>query len=153
MQLKLETFTEENRRLKIQLGTALNAPPKKKSVANDKKSKEPMHVKDSELESEPEILSEQEDLMDSDGMNLDNNTRKRTVAFGSKFSVMNELFIQRSVFLVAKPSRASSMAPTRYSSVASKKAGVVAELYEEIPNDCHILLETNLAFQKKVWFH
>lgn len=91
--------------------------------------------------------------MNSDGADPDKNTCKRITTFGSKFSVMNEIFIQPSVFSVPKPpSHGSSLEPTRYASVASRKAGVVAEIYEEIPDDCRTLLETNLAFQKRVCF-
>lgn len=139
--------------MKTQLETG---PPKKKSLAAPslahKKSKEPALI-DSESESEPEILDQEDSLNSEDDIGMEKNTHKRIVTFGSKFSVMNELFIQPNAFLVARPSRASSLVPTRYSSTESKRAGIVAELYEEVPEDCHILLETDLAFRQTVGFH
>lgn len=106
------------------------------------------------MESEPEILEEEDESSNiEDDVGLDKNTHKRVTTFGSKFSVMNELFIQPGVFLVERPSRVSSLVPTRYNSAASKRAGIIAELYEEVSEDCHILLETNLDFRQTVSLH
>lgn len=94
-------------------------------------------------------ISASESLISDSG--LDENNRKRVVSAANKFSVMNELFLKPNVFLVARPSRKSlPQMPDRYTSSATKRAAVVAELYNELPEDHHILLETNIAFKKTV---
>ena len=95
---------------------------------------------------------EQDSIDSNSGAGLDENTRKRVVTFGSKFFVMNELFIERRSFMVARPENISSQMPARYGSLKLRRAAVVAELYEEVSKDCHILLEQNVAFRQTVCF-
>lgn len=98
-----------------------------------------------------EILDVSDDESPISDSGLDENNHKRVVSAASKFSVMNELFVKPNVFLVSRPSRkALHEMPDRYTSFESKRAAVVAELYHELPEDHHTLLENNIGFKKAV---
>ena len=82
---------------------------------------------------------------------LDMNSHRLTTSAASKFSVMNELFIQPNVFLMARPKYTIlHRRPERYATSDSNQIAVVAELYDELMEDLHPLLESNVEFRKMV---
>ena len=71
---------------------------------------------------------------------------------GRKFAVMNELYVPRGAFMVVRPADVYSDDPHRWDSQTSAMRGVVAELYEEIPEDLHDMLAHHSSFRNKVQY-
>lgn len=136
---------QENRQLKIH-GAVL--PPKKRAK-DVQKSRKAAQSDIPPADSEILDISTDESLT-SDGA-FDKNNHQRVVSTANKFSVMNEIFIKPNAFLVARPDQMTlHRRPDRYTSSSSKRAAIVAELYDELAEDLHTLLEKNVAFRKTV---
>ncbi|KDR65151.1 hypothetical protein GALMADRAFT_260311 [Galerina marginata CBS 339.88] len=60
----------------------------------------------------------------------------RIALHGRKFGIMNEPFVPDAAFLAPQPD-CTSVDPARYSTPETALEGVIAELYEEIPEDLH----------------
>ena len=140
-QLKVDALTLENKRLKIQ--GASTQPTKKVAKGNNLNA----HPSTSEI---PSISASSEKSLIPDS-GLDTNSHRLTTSAASKFSVMNELFIQPNVFLMARPKHTTlHRRPERYATSDSNQIAVVAELYDELIEDLHALLESNVEFRKTV---
>jgi len=74
---------------------------------------------------------------------------ERIALHGRKFGVMNEIFVVEAAFLVAD-SGFSPMDNTRYTSQALILQGVIAELFEEVPEDLHGLMKEHTHFRDLV---
>lgn len=74
---------------------------------------------------------------------------ERIALHGRKFGVMNELFVAEAAFLVAE-SGFNPMDNTRYTSPALILQGVIAELFEEVPEDLHGLMKEHTHFRDLV---
>ena len=62
-----------------------------------------------------------------------------------KFGVMNKVFVPL-VALVVKQPPTNSMDSGRYDSAIAKLHGIIAEIYESLPDDFHDELENSLSF-------
>lgn len=74
---------------------------------------------------------------------------ERIALHGRKFGVMNELFVAEAAFLVAE-SGLNPMDNIRYTSPALILQGVIAELFEEVPEDLHGLMKEHTHFRDLV---
>lgn len=63
---------------------------------------------------------------------------------------MNEMFVSKDVFLQPRPQNINSDDPNRWEDDEKTKECVIAELYEEIPNSLHKMLEKTSSFRDTV---
>jgi hypothetical protein len=66
-----------------------------------------------------------------------------------KFGVMNEVFMPPGALAVKRP-LTNSMDPGRYSSELAALEGMVAEVYESLPENLHHDIENSIAFRNLV---
>ncbi|KAJ3509194.1 hypothetical protein NLJ89_g5346 [Agrocybe chaxingu] len=67
--------------------------------------------------------------------------------YAAKFMLMNEVFVPRAAFLVPRPDGARSDDEGQWKTVESAQQGMVAELFEEIPEDLHHLMTNQTYFR------
>jgi len=77
-------------------------------------------------------------------------TARRIGVYARRFGVMNEVVVSRDAFLQTRPRGINSDDPGRWKSEESACQGLVAELYEELPEDMHIMLQKNPSFRDTV---
>jgi hypothetical protein len=70
--------------------------------------------------------------------------------YARRFGVMNEMFVSKDVFLQPRPQNINSDDPNRWEDDEKTKECVIAELYEEIPNSLHKMLEKTSSFRDTV---
>jgi hypothetical protein len=66
------------------------------------------------------------------------------------FGVMNEIFVPKDVFLQSRPLNVSSDDLDWWDNDENAKRCIIAELYEEIPNSLHDMLEKTATFRDTV---
>jgi hypothetical protein len=66
---------------------------------------------------------------------------------------MNEMFLAKDVFLQSRPHNIYSDDPDRWDDDEKTKECIIAELYEEIPEILHEMLEKTASFRDKVQYH
>jgi len=69
--------------------------------------------------------------------------------YGKKFGVLNELFVPGAAFLVAKP-MFDLQDKSRYKTPTGILDGIIAELYDQIPENLHKLMEDHSYFRDTV---
>ena len=67
-----------------------------------------------------------------------------------RFGVMNEIFVSKDVFLQPRPPNVYSDDLDRWDNDENSKRCVIAELYEEIPESLHDMLEKTTIFRDTV---
>lgn len=77
-------------------------------------------------------------------------TTRRIGVYARRFGVMNEVVVSRHVFLQPRPRGIHSDDPDRWKSEESARQGLIAELYEELPDDMHTMLQKNPSFRDTV---
>jgi hypothetical protein len=70
--------------------------------------------------------------------------------YARRFGVMNEMFVSKDLFLQPRPQNINSDDPNRWEDDEKTKECVIAELYEEIPNSLHKMLEKTSSFRDTV---
>jgi len=75
---------------------------------------------------------------------------ERIATCGRKFAVMNEFCVPQAAFMVNRHDGIVSDDPLRWHSEASALEGLIAELYEETPNELHDLLAHHTSFRGTV---
>lgn len=69
--------------------------------------------------------------------------------YGRRFGVMNEIWVTKSAFLKPRPPDVRSDALDRWETKESAFKGLIAELYEEIPETLHPMLEKTAHFRDR----
>jgi len=77
-------------------------------------------------------------------------TTQRIGVYARRFGVMNEVVVSRTAFLQPRPRGIHSDDPDRWKSEESACQGLIAELYEELPDDMHTMLQKNPSFHDTV---
>jgi hypothetical protein len=70
--------------------------------------------------------------------------------YARKFGVMNEVVVSRGAFLLPQPRGINSDDPDHWKSEELALQGLVAELYEELPEDMHGMLLKDPKFRDTV---
>ncbi len=70
--------------------------------------------------------------------------------YARRFGVMNEFVVSRGAFLLPRPKGINSDDPDCWKSEASVLQGLVAELYEKLPEDTHVMLLKDPKFRDTV---
>jgi hypothetical protein len=77
-------------------------------------------------------------------------TTQRIGVYARRFGVMNEVVVSRDAFLQPRPRGIYSDDPNHWKSEESVRQGLIAELYEELPDDMHAMLQKNPSFRDTV---
>ena len=77
------------------------------------------------------------------------NNDKLISQHAKKFGVMNEVFMLPAAFLAKRP-LTNSMDSERYHSDIAELQGIIAEVYESLPDNFHDELENSIQFQNLV---
>lgn len=67
-----------------------------------------------------------------------------------RFGVMNEMFLSKDVFLQPRPQDVYSDDSDRWDNDENAKRCIIAEIYEEIPESLHDMLEKTTTFRDMV---
>lgn len=67
-----------------------------------------------------------------------------------RFSVMNEMYVPKDIFLNPKPQGIYSDDPDRWNDDEKMKNCLIAELYEELPPPLHDMIEKSSSFRETV---
>jgi len=83
----------------------------------------------------------------ADTTEITTQTEDQKIAmYGRKFGVMNDMFISRQVFM--QPRTAFSPEdPARYANDENKLKGLISELWEEVPQELHSVMEGHTRFR------
>lgn len=76
----------------------------------------------------------------------DSETTRWIGVYAQKFGVMNEIIISSNAFPKPRPKGVNSDDPDRWKSAESAFKGLIAELYEELPLDMHLMLQKHPSF-------
>lgn len=87
---------------------------------------------------------------DSTGILHDNDSL--IALHARRFGVMNEIFVSKDMFLQARPLNIYSDDPDRWDNDENMKQCIIAELYEEIPQSLHDMLEKTTTFRDTVQY-
>ena len=101
-------------------------------------------LKNSELRAN---LKESKNAMSSHSVPSDND--KLIAQQAKKFGVMNEVFVSLAALAVKQPPT-NSIDPGWYNLAIAELHGMIAEIYESLPDDFHNELENSLSFQSLV---
>ena len=102
-------------------------------------------LQNSELRAQ--LKGKKEDRKHSHGILSDRD--KLISQYAKKFGVMNEIFVPPAALAVKRPST-NSMDPGRYDTEVAELHGMIAEVYESLPDDFHDELETSIPFRNLV---
>ena len=70
----------------------------------------------------------------------------RIALHARKFCVLNEIFVPEAAFLTRDPNF-DPMDPEHYKTADSIRNGIIAELFEEVPDDLHELMQESRSFR------